>query len=91
MNVERASRIQALKQHPAWEDFAAEIQEAYDRYVAAVSKTLMATGQPFPDFEYKRGYLKGQLDAAQLPDAAAAFLEKEAKKNQPKQEDEVGD
>lgn len=89
MTPERAARIQALKQHPAWEDFRTEIEEQYDKYVESLGKVMMATGQPFPDFEYKRGYLKGLMEAARMPDQAILAIEKDSAKRTKKQEDEV--
>lgn len=89
MNPERAARIQGLKNHPAWGDLKAEIEEAYERYTAAVTKTMMATGRPFPDFEYKRGYLKGMMEVIRLPDQAILAIEKDLKKHQTEQEESV--
>lgn len=88
MNPERAARIQALKQHPAWEDFRAEVEELHERYVASLAKVMMATGQPFPDFEYKRGYLKGLMEAVRMPDQALLAIEKDSAKRTKKQEED---
>ena len=81
MNIDRAARIAGLKQHPAWGDLVAEIDETVERYSVALAKTMLATGKP-PEtpsmsFEYKRGYLAGMKAVTRHPDTATAALRKE--------------
>lgn len=77
MDVDRAASIARLKDHPAWPDLVAEVEETVDRYAAALAKTMLATGKPFENFEYKRGVLAGLREFARYPESATAAVKKD--------------
>jgi transaldolase len=87
MEVERAARIAAIKQHPAWDELIAEIDETYEKYAAALAKTMMATGEPYPDFEYKRGYLAGLKALTRYPETATKLVSADAEKQRAEAEE----
>ena len=77
MDVERAARIASLKQHPAWGELVAEVEATVERYSAALAKAMLATGQPFDNFEYKRGVLAGLQQFARYPESATKLVQKD--------------
>lgn len=77
MDVERAARIAALKQHPAWAELAAEINETVEHYAAALAKGMLATGKPFDNFEFKRGVLAGMQQVIRYPESATKLVQKD--------------
>ena len=77
MDVDRAARIAALKQHPAWAELAEEVQETVDRYANALAKTMLSTGEAFSNFEYKRGVLAGMQQVIRYPESATRLVQKD--------------
>lgn len=82
MDIQRAAAISALKQHPAWAELTADINETIDKYASALARTMLATGKP-PEsdgmsFEYKRGYLAGLKAVTQKPEHATAAIRRDA-------------
>lgn len=85
MDVERAARIAAIKNLPAWQELTAEIEETVARYSTALAKKMLSTGIPYEDFEYKRGYLAGLQSLVRYPDRATAVIQKDTAKQQEEQ------
>lgn len=77
MQVDRATQLASLKNHPAWAALVAEVDETAERYTTAVMKVMFLTGKPFDDFEYKRGFLAGLKALVRYPEAATAVLKKD--------------
>jgi hypothetical protein len=76
MDEQRAGRLQALLQHPSWQELQDTIDEYHEKYVDFVSKNLMATGELPDDFEYKRGFLAGMKHVTRYPGVAEKTLER---------------
>lgn len=82
MNVDRAAQIASITSHPAWEHLVADVEETVESYSVSLAKAMLATGKPFDNFEYKRGFLAGLKHFARYPDTATAVLKKDAAKQQ---------
>lgn len=78
MDVDRAARIASLKQHPAWAELVAAVDEQHERYAVNLAKKMLATGTPYDNFEYKRGYLAALKAITRYPDQAIIALAKDA-------------
>ena len=77
MDVDRAARIAVLKQHPAWAELADEVQQTVDRYKASLAEVMLSTGEPFSNFEYKRGVLAGMQQVIRYPESATKLVQKD--------------
>jgi len=86
VDAERAAKIQALASYLPFQELKTEIEALYLDYSTALARTMMTTGHPFDDFEYKRGYWAGLLAAVRYPDKAARTLERDLAKSRPKEE-----
>lgn len=86
MDVARAARIAAIKQHPAWDELVADVEEETERYAAALARTMLATGKPYDNFEYKRGYLAGMKAITRYPESATKMVAADAAKQQAEQQ-----
>ncbi len=86
MDVDRAARIQALIAHPAFVELQAEVAELRDKYASALSAKMLADGEPFDNFEYKRGYWDGLLTAVRYPEKAVKTLERDLAKSRKQEE-----
>lgn len=86
MEIERSARLQALLQHPSWTELTAVVDEQYAAYASFVTKTVMATGQPPDNIDYKRGFLAGMRHVTRYPGIAEKALERELKAEKEKSE-----
>lgn len=86
MDTERATRIATLKDHPGFAELLNEITEIRDKYAEALAKTMLATGEPFPNFEYKRGFFAGAVAIASKPEVALAKIRRDIEKAQQEEE-----
>lgn len=77
MDSEQAARIQNLKNVPGWNDLVELIDQECERYMLSATKQLFATGRPFDEFEYKRGYWAGMKAVLRNPDKAARVLQRD--------------
>lgn len=82
MDAERAARIATLIDHPGFVELQHEITEIRENYAAALAKTMLATGEPFPNFEYKRGYFAGATAITSNPETALARIRRDIEKAQ---------
>lgn len=82
MDAERAARIATLIDHPGFVELQHEITEIREKYAAALAKTMLATGEPFADFEYKRGYFAGATAITSKPETALARIRRDIEKAQ---------
>lgn len=90
MDVDRAARLAALKQHPSWPELAEEVRSTKERYMSSLSRKMLADGRPFDDFEYKRGFLAGMEHLIRYPEGATKILEREAQRVAKEREDDAG-
>ena len=87
MNADRAAQIQHLKDVPAFQAFVDEVNELTEKYAAALAKKMLADGEPFENFEHKRGFLAGLRAAAEYPDKAVQKLQRDLTRSQKHEED----
>ena len=87
MNTDRAHAIAALKSVPAFQAFVEEVNDLTEKYHGALASKMMSTGEPFPDFEYKRGYLAGLRMAADYPDQAVKKLRRDIERSHTQEEE----
>lgn len=80
MDIQRAANIATLKEHPGFQAFVLEVEEKRERFVDLMAKKMMSTGEPYPDFEYERGYWAGLQKATGYPDLATRVLKADADK-----------
>lgn len=90
MEVDRAARLSALKSHPSWPELLKEVAEVKERYIASLSRQMLATGKPFDDFEYKRGFLAGMEHLTRYPEGSTRILEREARRVEKLKEQDAG-
>jgi hypothetical protein len=85
VEVERAARLTALLQHPAWAELVQTINEKADSYARGVTAGLMATGELPDDFEYKRGFFAGMKAVCHQPDVALRILDRDVRAHREEQ------
>lgn len=77
MDSETAARIQNLKNVPGWAELVELIEHECNKYTNALAKQMLATGRPFDEFEYKRGYWAGMKAVLRYPDIAVRVLQRD--------------
>lgn len=84
MDPFRGERIAKLKQHPAWEDLVAEVEEQESDHWDGIARKLKSAANvvDLEDIALKREFYRGMRDVLLMPDRGAKAIEKHVEKGE---------